>query len=861
MAEQVILEIVPQVVGEEAIENEIKGVGEAAQQAFKKANTENAKYIETMQRIEKAVITTGKATNATAKDIFQMYQHFQKLAQMVGTGGIEDIADEAEKVAKETLEANKEFEQFKKKLEETTTKSKSMKTELRELKTALTEMADRGEDGTKKFQDMMLHAAKLENQIDDTATRVRKLASDTFKLDASIEMLKGVTAAYAAAQGIQGLFGQQNEDFQKSLLKVQSALALVTAAQELKTLTEKYSSAQLLISQGIEKLGVGIKNAYLLATGRLTAAQVLQTSATRSATAAQTLLNNAMKVSPVLLIVSAVAMLVGLWSKYADKQKEISEIESELYALRLKGIQDNISNVDKFYKHLNDINETQIRIAEIQKKNELQIFDMREKALEQEGRAIDVKRKSLGIESEIRQRLTAAYGAYYEAIDNGEESAKKEAQSRITLYEGQLSMIEELAAKSEELENKKLILAAERAEKEKEIAKRSEMAKAETAVLIAADGSKKQLDATLAKIKVEYKQEIDNANLTAEEKTKIYIEYLRKTRKAEQDFFKLDRLDTKKQSLEDIFGIEGLGNEQKATIALSVGFSKEEVQKKLQELNQLVLEGTGDMKKIEVAVEPKADMEVFKEVYGAAVQAAGMIISDFYDTQSQMRQQDLSDSLNKLDEQRAAELSNKELTEAQRAAIDQKYRRLEAAEKLKAWRADQQAKGEQALINGLLAFTMAIAQNPTTGYIQGAIAMGLAAIQAGLIFGKQPPAFAKGTKGSKVTPHGFKLVGEEGPELIYDNGGKKVITSSDTAKILAAYNIPTLPDMEGAMGLKDAAVGYGMPVIDYGKLGEAVGNNIAKHPKVSVNIDKNGFNVFQLDKLKKVEFLNNKYNG
>ena len=114
MAEQVILEIVPQVVGEEAIENEIKGVGEAAQQAFKKANTENAKYIETMQRIEKAVITTGKATNATDKEIFQMYQHFQKLAQMVGTGGIEDIADEAEKVAKETLEANKEFEQFKK---------------------------------------------------------------------------------------------------------------------------------------------------------------------------------------------------------------------------------------------------------------------------------------------------------------------------------------------------------------------------------------------------------------------------------------------------------------------------------------------------------------------------------------------------------------------------------------------------------------------------------------------------------------------------------------------------------------------------------------------------------------------------
>jgi len=868
MAEQVILEIVPQVVGEEAIENEIKGVGEAAQQAFKKANTENAKYIETMQRIEKTVRELGSAQGKTENEIKKTLERFQKLSQVISKGAMEQVAIEAE-------QATAEFKEFGAKVFEVEGKTKSLKTELRILKTELAAMEEAGQDGSQQFQEMALRAAELEDQIGDTAARIRAMASDTFALDGTIEVLGGVAAAYSAAQGIQGLFGEQSEDFQKTLLKVQSATALVTALQQFQNLVQKQSTAQLLINNGIEKLGAGIKNAYLLATGRLTAAQVLQTSATRSATAAQTLLNNAMKVSPVLLIVSAVAMLVGLWSKYADKQKEISEIESELYALRLKGIQDNISNVDKFYKHLNDINETQIRIAEIQKKNELQIFDMREKALEQEGRAIDVKRKSLGIESEIRQRLTAAYDAYYEAIDNGEESAKKEAQSRITLYEGQLSMIEELAAKSEELENKKLILAAERAEKEKEIAKRSEMAKAETAVLIAADGSKKQLDAILAKIKVEYKQEIDNANLTASEKTKIYIEYLRKTRKAEQDFFKIDKLGTKKQSLEDIFGIEGLGNEQKATIALSVGFSKEDIRKKLEELNALVLEGTGDMRRVPevpVNIKPKFDDEAFKQVANAMITAVGMVSDEMFAQQSEARAAQLSATLEKIDEEKQHEIDklkeanelgliNSEQLKEREAAINEKYRKKEAEAKLQAWKADQQAKGEQALINGLLSFTMSLAQQGyPAGLITGGIAMGLAAIQAGLIFGKQPPAFAKGTKGSKVTPHGFKLVGEEGPELIYDNGGKKVITSSDTAKILAAYNIPTMPNVREIKNEKsDNAIGYAVPAIDYDLLGQAISDNIAKHPKVVMNVDKNGLQIHTMQHNVKRQILNSKY--
>mgnify|MGYP000933066306 CR=1 FL=1 len=855
MSAQVILEIIPEVSGTEQVESEIQGVGKAAQDAFKKANEENAKYESYMQRIEKAVIATGKANKNSNQEIQKTIAAFKQLASVIGQGALEQVAIEAEQAAKDV-------QQFGGEILKTAEKSKSMKAELRGLKAELAAMEEAGNDTGAEFERMVMRAAQLEDQIGDTAARVRALASDTFALDGSIELLNGVAAGYAAVQGVQGLFGEQNEDLQKTLLKVQSAMALVTAAQQLKLLTEKQSTAQLLINQGIEKFGVGIRNAYALATGRLTAAEVAQAAAARGAAASQQILNTVMSVSPVLLLVSAVALLVAVWSKYGDKSKENYEIEKELYGLRAKGFEETISNLDKFYSRLNDIRETQLRLAQIQKSNELELFDIKKLQLDQEERNIQSKRRAVGSETELVSKLDAAYEDYYAKLIDNDGAAAAAAKARIDFLEGQKKLLVELEDAEKKLADQRTILEAERLAKIKEIEKREALASAEAKVLIAADGSKKQLDAQVRVFKEEYRQAIDNTNLTNSEKTKLYLEYLRKVRKAEQDFFKVDNIERKSQSINDIFNITGLDNQGKAAIALTVGFSPEEIKKKLQELNELVLAGTGDFKPVEIPVKPKADMDLFKQVYGAAIEAAKMITDSFYEDEAQKREEDLTNTLSKIDEQKQAELSNKELTEAQRKAIEDKYRRLEAAAKLRAWKADQQAKGEQALINGLLAFTQSLAQQGyPAGLISGGIALGLAGVQAGLIFGKEPPEFAEGTKGNKVTPPGFKLVGEEGPELIFDGGGKKVITAPDTAKILAAYNIPALPDLSGAMALKDAAVGYAMPVIDYDKLGEAVGRNIAKHPKVALSIDKKGLQIHYISGNRKIQILNNDYSG
>jgi beta-phosphoglucomutase-like phosphatase (HAD superfamily) len=114
-------------------------------------------------------------------------------------------------------------------------------------------------------------------------------------------------------------------------------------------------------------------------------------------------------------------------------------------------------------------------------------------------------------------------------------------------------------------------------------------------------------------------------------------------------------------------------------------------------------------------------------------------------TRSKSATIDLKTKLDNLNAQKDAELLNTTLTASQRRAIEKKYKIEEAQEKEKAWKADQKAKAEQTIINGLLAFSMSLAQQGyPAGLASGLIAIAQAAVQAGIIMSKTPPKFAKG---------------------------------------------------------------------------------------------------------------------
>lgn len=124
---------------------------------------------------------------------------------------------------------------------------KSLTGQLRGLKQELAALETAGQDGTDAFNKLLISAAKLEDQIGDTRDRVRILASDTFKFDAAVQATQGLAAGFEVAQGAAALFGGESEDLQKSLLKVQAAIAVANGVQQVAALVTEQSAVKTAV--------------------------------------------------------------------------------------------------------------------------------------------------------------------------------------------------------------------------------------------------------------------------------------------------------------------------------------------------------------------------------------------------------------------------------------------------------------------------------------------------------------------------------------------------------------------------------------------------------------------------------------
>lgn len=153
-------------------------------------------------------------------------------------------------------------------LERLTKSGKSLTGQLRGLKAELTLLEQQGKDNTAEFNQLLIAASRLEDQIGDTRARVRILASDTFKFDAAVQATQGLAAGFEVAQGAAALFGAESEDLQKGILKVQGAIAVANGVQQIANLLLEESAiktAVLTAKQAIYTTVVGTSTGALKA--------------------------------------------------------------------------------------------------------------------------------------------------------------------------------------------------------------------------------------------------------------------------------------------------------------------------------------------------------------------------------------------------------------------------------------------------------------------------------------------------------------------------------------------------------------------------------------------------------------------
>lgn len=272
-------------------------------------------------------------------------------------------------------------------------------------------------------------------------------------------------------------------------------------------------------------------------------------------------------------------------------------------------------------------------------------------------------------------------------------------------------------------------------------------------------------------------------------------------------------------------------------------------------------------------------LENKQKIISAGIMATQATLNQVFADSSAQRQQQMNDDLQALEDQKNAELDNANLTAKQKDEINARYAAKEKAVRLAEWKAEQEAKKEQAIINGALAITNIIATVPKFDFgVSTAIMIGAAvaatALQVAAIDKVKPPKFRHG----KVDIQGPGTSTSDSIHAMISKG-ETVIKAESTAKwkdALVAINndhfedylsqkfksfvFPHVPDNIPMPTRKTPEIDYDRLAVSVAKETAKVMKGIIPAPKSThVNIDKNGIHTIVEEANSRTEWKNKRF--
>lgn len=206
----------------------------------------------------------------------------------------------------------------------------SLKSQLKQAQSEVASLSDKFGATSKEAAEAAKRAAELKDRIGDA-----KALTDAFNPDAKFNALSssigGVLNGFQAYEGALGLIGVENEDLQKTLLKVQSAMALSQGIQGLAEAKDSFVQLGAVVKNttlftSAYNFVMGISNketaTNVLVTEADTTAKVGLTGATGVLSTVTGGATTAMKLFRVALIatgIGAIIVLIGLLIANFDK--------------------------------------------------------------------------------------------------------------------------------------------------------------------------------------------------------------------------------------------------------------------------------------------------------------------------------------------------------------------------------------------------------------------------------------------------------------------------------------------------------------------------------------------------------------
>jgi hypothetical protein len=241
-------------------------------------------------------------------------------------------------------------------------------------------------------------AGRIKDSIGDARGEVAYFASDTRRLDAVLGGVQAVAGAFGALQGATALLGIEDENLQKTMVKLQAAMAIVSGAQAIQNALQAESAVM-----------IGIQ----------TAATKVQTYVMGQATVA------ARVYSAALLATGAGAVLVAIGLAVSLFQNMSSEIDKAKKRLeQFQAVQErSLTLGQRQIKEEERKTELAISQAQAQGKSEAHILKIKEQSLERQ-KSLYQKYGKEALEALFVQRRQELYLATGNAAKIAEVSAK-----------------------------------------------------------------------------------------------------------------------------------------------------------------------------------------------------------------------------------------------------------------------------------------------------------------------------------------------------------------------------------------------------------------------------------------------------
>lgn len=529
MAEQILIELI---VDDSQLQPAIDLLEKTGQidsklaNAFKQTTTEINKQSAAIKNENAALAAMQKNFDALSKELKEQNQFLL---------GFKEGIEEALKEAGVSLEEF--FDALKNGPPAAEPKMESLKSRLRALTDELAVLKANGEDNTDQFKKIAAEAGRLQDAIGDARQEVQNLASDTSTFDGLISGVQGLAGGFAVVQGTAALFGDESEELQKTLLKVNAAMAILQGLQQVQNVLQKESAASRLADTIAAKAQIVVQRIYTAVTGQATAA----TTAFKVALASTGI---------GLLVVGVLALVNAL----ASEDDALEEVNAELEKNKTL-IDADIASIER---------RTEISIAHSQAagKAESELVKLRGRSLLQQREAILQGNQNL---VKLRDQLefgSEAWVKYNDQIDKNAEAIKNiDTKLIVENINLQKQLVDEAKKAAEEAKK----AAEERAAKAREARLRElndQLALLERQLLNAEEGGEEELRIKQRIVAQKARIELEGENLTKNQRKLIQ-------EKSTQEQIELERDRNKRLTAEAIAGQISRNNAVLASIQTS----------------------------------------------------------------------------------------------------------------------------------------------------------------------------------------------------------------------------------------------------------------------------------------------------